>query len=48
MNDGWDFITDRGRPALVLPSIEHYRQRTSGQQNIVDALALPGAEDVDA
>ena len=30
MNDGWDFITDRGRPAHVLPSIEHYRQRTSG------------------
>ena len=36
------FITDRGKPAHVLLSIEEY-QRLSGQRrNIVEALAMPG------
>ena len=41
------FITDRGRPAHVLLSIEEY-QRISGQRrNIADLLAMPGAADVE-
>ena len=36
------FITDRGKPAHVLLSIEEY-QRLSGQRrSIVDALSMPG------
>jgi prevent-host-death family protein len=41
------FITDRGKPAHVLLSIEDYRQLTGGQRNIADALALPGSEDIE-
>jgi prevent-host-death family protein len=41
------FITDRGKPAHVLLSIEEY-QRLSGQRrNIVDALSMPGLADID-
>lgn len=46
-NDGPVFITDRGRPAHVLLSIEHYRQLTSGSGSIVDALAQPSDEDIE-
>lgn len=46
-NDGPVFITDRGRPAHVLLSIELYRQLTSEGLSIVDALAQPGAEDIE-
>jgi prevent-host-death family protein len=35
------FITDRGRPAHVLLSIEEYRELTGGTRNIVDLLAMP-------
>ncbi len=36
------FITDRGKPAHVLLSMEEY-QRLSGQRrNIVEALSMPG------
>jgi prevent-host-death family protein len=36
------FITDRGKPAHVLLSIEEY-QRLSGQRrSIVDVLSMPG------
>lgn len=41
------FITDRGRPAHVLMSIEHYQSLTAAQENIADLLAMPdvaGAE----
>lgn len=39
------FITDRGKPAHVLLSMEEY-QRISGQRrNIVDALSMPGLAD---
>ena len=46
--DGPVFITDRGRPAHVLLSIEEY-QRLAGQgQDIVEALGWPpGVEDVE-
>lgn len=42
------FITDRGKPAHVLLSIEEYKRLTGERQSIVDALGLPpGVEDVD-
>lgn len=40
------FITDRGRPAHVLLSIEEYQRLTGGAGSILDLLAMPGAEDV--
>ncbi len=39
-------ITDRGRPAHVLLSIEHYEALAGTSSNIVDLLALPGAEKI--
>jgi prevent-host-death family protein len=45
--EGPVFITQRGRPAHVLLSIEDY-QRLSGQSpNIADLLAMPGLADVE-
>ncbi|MCZ7597097.1 MAG: type II toxin-antitoxin system Phd/YefM family antitoxin [Gammaproteobacteria bacterium] len=41
------FITDRGRPAHVLLTIEEYRRLTGQQENIATLLAMPGAEDVE-
>jgi len=41
------FITDRGRPAHVLLSIEEYRKITSGGKSILDLLAMPGVGDID-
>lgn len=41
------FITDRGKPAHVLLSIQQYEQLTSGQASIVDLLAMPEAEAVE-
>ena len=41
------YITDRGRPAHVLITIEEYQRLAGGQATIVDLLALPGVEDVD-
>lgn len=38
------FITDRGKPAHVLLSIEEYQRITGGHQKIADLLAMPGAE----
>jgi prevent-host-death family protein len=40
------FITDRGRPAHVLMSIEQYESLTGPASSIVDLLALPGAENI--
>jgi prevent-host-death family protein len=40
------FITDRGRPAHVLLSIEDYRRLARAHRKIADALAMPGAEDI--
>ena len=41
------FITDRGRPAHVLMTMEHYHMLTGTQANIVDLLAMsdPGTID---
>lgn len=41
------FITDRGRPAHVLLSIEEYQRLTSGYQKIADLLAMPGTENIE-
>jgi prevent-host-death family protein len=46
-NDGPVFITDRGRPAHVLMSIEQYRRLTGGNNKIADLLAMPGIADVE-
>ncbi len=41
------FITDRGRPAHVLLTIEEYRKLTGNRDTIVDMLAMPDALDID-
>ena len=41
------FITDRGRPAHVLLSIEDYRKLTGSQVTLAEALAQPDAPDFD-
>lgn len=40
-------ITDRGKPAHVLLSIEEYQRLTGQRQKIADLLAMPGAEDIE-
>lgn len=39
------FITDRGRPAYVLLTIEDYRALTAPRQNIAALLAMPDVGD---
>jgi prevent-host-death family protein len=46
-NKGPVFITDRGRPAHVLMSIELYKRLIGSKENIADLLAMPGDTDVD-
>ena len=46
-NNGPVFITDRGRPAHVLLSIEDYRKLTGGQMTLVEALAQRDVPDFD-
>jgi prevent-host-death family protein len=41
------FITDRGRPAHVLMTIEEYRKLAGNKMSIADALAMPGGEDIE-
>ncbi len=40
------FITDRGRPAHVLLTIEEYQRVTRSQASIVDLLAMPDVADI--
>ena len=40
-------ITDRGRPAHVLLTIEEYRRIAGGGRKIADLLAMPGSEEVE-
>lgn len=40
-------ITDRGQPTHVLMNIEQYQKVTGSRKNILDLLAMPGAEDID-
>jgi len=46
-NNGPVFITDRGRPAHVLMTIELYQRITGGHQKIADLLAMPGIAEID-
>ena len=46
-NNGPVFITDRGKPAHVLLSIEEYYRITKQQRNIADALSMPAVADID-
>lgn len=41
------FITDRGRPAHVLLSIEDYQKISDKEKSIVDLLTMPDAVDID-
>jgi prevent-host-death family protein len=41
------FITDRGRTAHVLLSIEEYQQLTNRGKTILELLAMPGDQDFD-
>lgn len=45
--EGPVFITDRGKLAHVLMSIEEYRRLTGGEQRIADLLAMPGVDSVE-
>ncbi len=45
--DGPVFITDRGKAAHVLLSIKDYQRLTRQRRSIADALAMPGAEDIE-
>jgi prevent-host-death family protein len=40
-------ITDRGRPAHVLLSIEEYRKLGGQRKNILETLAMPEAAEID-
>jgi prevent-host-death family protein len=45
--EGPVFITDRGKPAHVLLSIEAYQRLVGTGRNIVDALAMPGLSEIE-
>ena len=41
------FITDRGKPAHVLLSIEDYRRLAGQRRSLAEALSMPGLADID-
>ncbi len=41
------FITDRGRAAHVLLTIDDYQKITEKEKSIVEALAMPDVADID-
>ena len=41
------FITNRGKPAHVLLSIEEYRRLTGQRRSLTEALSMPGLADID-
>ncbi len=41
------FITDRGKPAHVLLSIEDYRRLAGQRRDLADALSMPDLADID-
>ena len=45
--EGPVYITDRGRPAHVLLSIDEYRRLTEPAASIVDLIAMPVDADVE-
>ena len=40
------FITDRGRPAHVLLTIEDYRRLAGRSPSLMDRLSMPGLSDI--
>lgn len=46
-NDGPVFITDRGRLAHVLLTMETYQRLSGAAPSIVDLLAMPDAAEID-
>ena len=46
-NDGPVFITDRGKRAYVLLTNTEYERLTRPPRSLVEALAMPGVEDID-
>ena len=46
-SEGPVFITDRGRPAHVLLSIDEYQRITGRHRTIVEALSMPGLSDIE-
>jgi prevent-host-death family protein len=46
-SEGPVFITDRGRPAHVLLTIEEYRRLVDREGSIAELLAFPGAENIE-
>lgn len=45
--EGPVFITDRGRLAHVLLTVEEYQRLTGASASIIDMLAMPGVADID-
>jgi prevent-host-death family protein len=46
--DGPVIITDRGKPAYVLMTIEEYEANVKvKRRSIIEALSMPGGEDID-
>ena len=41
------FITDRGKPAHVLLSIEEYRRLAGQRRSLAEALSMPGLADIE-
>lgn len=41
------FITDRGRPSLVLMTADEYRRLTGKKKDLAELLFMPGAEDIE-
>ena len=46
-NKGPVIITDRGKPAHVLLSIDEYQRLIGNTQSIVDLLSMPNADDIE-
>ncbi|MCW7539747.1 type II toxin-antitoxin system Phd/YefM family antitoxin [Aquabacterium sp. A7-Y] len=46
-NNGPVFITDDGRPAYVLLSIEHYQALLGSSASILDMLKMEGDDDIE-
>jgi hypothetical protein len=45
--DGPVFITDRGRLAHVLLTVEEYQRLSGASSSIIDMLAMPDVADID-
>jgi PHD/YefM family antitoxin component YafN of YafNO toxin-antitoxin module len=46
-SNGPGFITDRGKPAHVLLSMEEYQRLSGLRRNILETLSMPGLADVE-